>query len=71
MVRPPMLFSPKLRRIHGVEVPRRRFTAAAAVYFLIFVCVPVLGIALALDILLYLLFDRVFGMCYAVLCLLV
>jgi len=55
--------------IRGIDVPRRRFTRWAALYFLLYVCLPVLGIALLLDAALYFLFARVFGSCYAVLCL--
>jgi uncharacterized membrane protein YwaF len=35
-------------------------------FFFIF---PILAITFALDVLLYLLFDRVFGVCYGILCL--
>lgn len=56
--------------IRGVEVPRRRFTRWAALYFLLNLCLPVLGLAFLLDAALYLLFDRVFGACYGLLCLL-
>ena len=56
--------------IHGIIVPRRRFTRWAALYFLLFFCLPVLGLSLALDVVLYLVFTRVFDTCYAVLCLL-
>jgi hypothetical protein len=56
--------------IYGIEIPPRRFTRWAAVYFLLLFCLPVLGLAAALDVLLYLVFTRVFDTCYAVLCLL-
>ncbi len=56
--------------IHGIEIPPRRFTRWAALYFLLFFCLPVLGLAAALDVLLYLVFTRVFDTCYAILCLL-
>ena len=56
--------------INGVCLPRRRFTAWAALYFAGFVCAPVLGVALLLDVLLYLIFDGLFDRCYGVLCLL-
>lgn len=42
-------------RIHGVEIPRRRFTAWAALYFVAFVCLPVFTVALIFDYLLYVL----------------
>jgi len=56
--------------IHGIDIPPRRFTRWAALYFLLFFCLPVLGFAAALDVLLYLVFTRVFDTCYAILCLL-
>lgn len=64
-----MKFS-RAHTIHGVRLPRRRFTAWAALYFAAFVCAPVLGVAFLLDVLLYLIFDGLFGRCYGVLCLL-
>lgn len=60
----------KLKRIRGVDVPPRRFTGWALVYFIVFLCLPLLGVALALDVLLYVLWGTVFESCYAVLCLL-
>ena len=56
--------------IHGIDIPSRRFTRWAALYFLLFFCLPVLGLGLALDVLLYLVFTRLFDTCYAILCLL-
>ena len=56
--------------IYGIEIPPRRFTPWAVLYFLMFFCLPVLGLSLALDIVLYLVFTRVFDTCYALLCLL-
>ena len=56
--------------ILGIEIPPRRFTRWAAFYFLLFFCLPVLGLSLALDVVLYLVFTRVFDVCYALLCLL-
>ncbi|MBT5049609.1 MAG: hypothetical protein HOM58_14005 [Rhodospirillaceae bacterium] len=55
--------------IGGVTLPRRRFTGWAALYFVLFVCVPFLGLALLLDVIFYLIFTRVFDSCYGVLCL--
>lgn len=60
----------RARTINGVCLPRRRFTAWAALYFAGFVCAPLLGFALLLDVLLYLIFDGLLGRCYGVLCLL-
>ena len=56
--------------IRGVVIPPRRFTRWAALYFFLLFCLPVLGLSLALDIVLYLVFTRVFDTCYALLCLL-
>ena len=55
--------------IRGIRVPPRRFTRWAAIYFVLFFCLPFLGLCLALDFLLYLVFTRFFDTCYAVLCL--
>ncbi len=55
--------------IHGVQIPPRRFTRWAALYFAVFFCLPFLGLCLVLDVLLYLLFTQVFDSCYALLCL--
>ena len=64
-----MMFG-KLKRIRGVDLPPRRFTGWALVYFVVFLCLPLLGVALALDVALYLLWGTAFESCYAVLCLL-
>ena len=58
----------KPQSVHGVSVPRRRFTIWAAVYFAAFVCIPVLAIAFGLDTLLYSLVDKPFGTCLSVFC---
>ena len=60
----------KARTVSGVSLPRRRFTGWAALYFVAFVCVPVLGFALVVDVALYFLVTRLLGRCYGVLCLL-
>ncbi len=60
----------KPRAIRGFVVPPRRFTAWAVVYFLLFFCLPFLGLCVLLDFLLYLVFTELFGVCYAVFCLL-
>lgn len=54
--------------ILGVTIPPRRFTLWAALYFLTFFCLPLLGLCFALDFLLYLLFTRALHSCYGVLC---
>lgn len=40
-------------RIRGVEIPKRRFTRWAALYFAVFFCLPLFAAAFALDYLLY------------------
>lgn len=59
----------KFDRVGGHNIPRRGFTGWAAAYVLAFFVTPVLAIALALDVALYFLFDRVLGACYGILCL--
>jgi hypothetical protein len=56
--------------VAGHEIPRRRFTRHALLYFLGLVALPILGTALALDVLFYYLAAHLFGTCYGVLCLL-
>ena len=55
--------------VRGVSLPRRRFTGWAFVYFLLFVGAPILGLALILDVLFYIVFTGIFDSCYGVLCL--
>ena len=61
-------WSAKPRPIYGFELQRRRFTPWAALYFVLFFCLPFLGFCLALDVLLYLIYERLFDTCYGVLC---
>ncbi len=56
--------------VRGWHAPGPRFTRWAAVYFVAFVVAPILGLALLLDVALYLLFRYAFESCYGVLCLL-
>jgi len=56
--------------VSGVSLPSRRFTGWAAAYFLVFVATPVLGLALILDVISYLVFTEFYDSCYGVLCLL-
>ena len=58
----------KPEKIRGVIAPRRRFTAWASVYFVLFVALPVLALGFGLDTLVYFFIDRPFGTCIAVLC---
>ena len=56
-------------KIRGVTVPGRKFTGAAAGYFLTFVALPILGLALTLDFLGWLITVKLFGAdCYGVIC---
>jgi hypothetical protein len=57
--------------VNGISLPRRRFTGWAVVYFMIFLGAPILGLALVLDVIFYLVFTRFFETCYGVLCLLI
>ena len=56
-------------RVDAAAVPRRRFTAYELLYFIGLVALPVLLLGLVLDAALYLVFERVFGLCYGILCL--
>ncbi len=58
----------KSARIMGTEVPRRRFTGWAALYFAVFFCVPLLALGAALDAAIYFILKAAFGICYGVLC---
>jgi len=54
----------------GQVIPRRRFTRWALYYFLIYFCLPLVALALLVDLLLYAVFTGFFGRCYALFCLL-
>ncbi len=56
--------------IHGQDVPGPRITRTGVLYFLLFVCLAILGLGVALDTIFYLIFKFGFGACYGVLCLL-
>ena len=55
-------------RIMGRDIPRRRFTGWAALYFAVYICVPLLALGAALDALLHVVLEAAFGICYGVLC---
>ena len=55
--------------IRGHRIPKRRFTRWALYYFSLYVALPVLAVSLLADALLYLLFTRFTGHCYALFCL--
>lgn len=57
------------KTVRGIHLPKRRFTAWAAVYFAAFVATPILIAALLFDVIFYLLTRDLFQACYAVLCL--
>ena len=57
------------RTVRGKDVPAPRFTRWAALYFGLYVGLPILGLGFLLDLALFLLFGRVFDRCYAILCL--
>lgn len=59
----------KFPLIHGVAVPGRRFTASAAFYFICFMALPLLGMALLFDLIGWLVTVKLFGAsCYGVMC---
>lgn len=55
--------------VRGFELPPRRFTKWAALYFGLFVCLPFLTLCFLIDLLLYMLVTGWLGHCYALLCL--
>ncbi len=56
--------------IRGVQIPGRRYTAWAAIYFVLLVALPVLGITMLLDLLGWVLAIHVFdASCYGITCL--
>lgn len=55
--------------MRGVDIPGPRLTRWALFYLGLYVALPVMALALLLDAVLYFIADRVFGVCYAVLCL--
>ena len=58
----------KSDRIMGIDIPRRRFTGRAVLYFVIFFCVPLLLLCAALDALLHIALEAAFGICYGLTC---
>lgn len=53
----------------GVDLPGPRMTRWGWAYLAAYVALPVLTFALLLDLVLFFVADRVFGVCYALLCL--
>ena len=58
----------KGKAVRGVVAPGPRLTGWAAVYFTLYVALPILGAALLLDVAFYFVFAAA-GRCYGVLCL--
>ncbi|MGD8810480.1 MAG: hypothetical protein PVG24_12800 [Gammaproteobacteria bacterium] len=55
--------------VRGVDLPGPRLTRWAWLYLGLYVALPVMTFALLLDLALYFLADRLFGVCYALFCL--
>lgn len=55
--------------VSGVDLPGPRMTRWGWAYLAAYVALPVLTFALLLDLILFFVADRVFGVCYALLCL--
>ncbi len=55
--------------VQGRVIPRRRFTRWVAYYFLLYLGLPLLLLALLLDAVAYLVSTHVFDRCFAVACL--
>ena len=65
----PQLFLKRNSQIRGVDLPGPRLTRWAWIYLGLYVALPILTFGFLLDLLLYIVADRYFGTCYAVLCL--
>jgi hypothetical protein len=55
--------------VRGWDLPGPRLTGWGWAYLAAYVAAPIMTLALLLDLSLYLVADRLFGVCYAVLCL--
>ena len=55
--------------IRGQAIPAPRFTGWAAFYFALYVAVPLFGLGLLLDAVLYCAFRHFLNRCYGILCL--
>jgi hypothetical protein len=59
----------KPSRIRGRLVPARRFTRQAFFYFVIFVALPILGLAVLLDLIAWFITTNIFeASCYGIAC---
>lgn len=56
--------------VGGHHLPPPRPTAWAALYFLLYVGVPLVGLLLLADLALFLVFTKLLGRCYGIACLL-
>lgn len=54
--------------VRGVDLPGPRLTGWAWIYLGLYVGLPILSLGLLLDVAFYFLFERLFGVCYALLC---
>lgn len=59
---------PQRARVRGRAIPGPRLTAWGAVAILVHLGLPLLAVLGALDLLLYLVFTRLLGRCYGLLC---
>lgn len=59
----------KPHTVRGVDLSGPRLTRWGWTYLALYIALPVLALAFLLDLLFYVVADRVFGVCYAVLCL--
>lgn len=66
---PPGPPEPAVPEIRGHRIPKRRFTAWALYYVLLYVGLPVLVLGLLADAVLYFVFTGLLGRCYALFCL--
>jgi hypothetical protein len=55
--------------VRGIDLPGPRMTRWAWAYLALYVALPVMALAMSADLVAYLIADRVFGVCYALLCL--
>jgi hypothetical protein len=59
----------KSDRIRGKIIPARRFTIHALSYFIVFIALPILGLAIILDLIGWIIAIKVFNFaCYGVAC---
>lgn len=59
---------PKLTKVRGRAIPGPRLTAWGVLAILVHLGLPLLAVLGVLDLLLYLVFTRLLGRCYGLLC---